>query len=119
MQGKLERGKAAFQIPSAGSSVSIWAGASFIAAMALFAPDHARAACGGASAPAGIHAGGGGGGGVHVATSRPATSAGGGGGGTLGCAGGSSGSALHGLPTTSSGRVVETGAHMARTEGRP
>jgi hypothetical protein len=113
MQAKLERGKAAFRTRSPGLSVAILAGAPLIAALALFVPDRALAACG-ASHPAGVHAAGGGGGSVHTATSIPATSGGGGGGGgSLGCANGSSASALRGLPNTSSGRVVEPGVHAA------
>ena len=116
MQAKLERGKAAFRRGSVGLSVAILAGAPLIAALALFTPDRALAACG-ASRPAGVHAAGGGGGGIHVATGIAAPSGGGGGGGgSLGCANGSSASALRGLPTAASGRVVETGAHAA---GRP
>jgi hypothetical protein len=118
MQAKLERGKAAFHTHSAGLSIAIFAGVPLIAALTLGAPDRALAACGTASHPAGVHAAGSGGGGVHVATGIAAPSGGGGGGGgSLGCAGGSSASALRGLPTASSGRVVETGAHAARTEG--
>ena len=98
MQGKLERGKAAFHARSIGS-LAILAGAPLIAVLALGAPERALAACGASSHPAGVHAAAGGGGG----------------GGTLGCAGGSSASALRGLPTTSSGRVVEPGAHASRT----
>jgi hypothetical protein len=108
MQADLRSGKAAFQIRSVGLSVAILAGAT----LSLSAPERALAACG-ASHPAGVHAAGGGTAGVHVATSTAATSGGSGGGGTLGCAGGSSASALRGLPTTTSGRVVETGAHAA------
>jgi hypothetical protein len=107
MQGKLERGKAAFHTDSIGS-LAILAGASLIAALTLGAPDRALAACGASSHLSGVHTGVGGG--VHAATSTVATS---GGSGTLGCAGGSSASALRGLPTTSSGRVVETGVHAA------
>ena len=110
MQADLNGGKAAFRMRSVGLSVAILAGAT----LSLAAPDRALAACG-TSHPAGVHAAGGGSG-VHVATSTAATSGGSGGSGTLGCAGGSSASALHGLPTTSSGRVVERGAHAARTE---
>jgi len=117
MQAKLKRGEAAFQTRSVGLSIAIFAGVPLIAALTLGAPDRALAACGASSHPAGIHAAGGGGGGVHVATGIAAPSGGGGGGGgSLGCAGGSSASALRGLPTASSGRVVETGAHAARTE---
>ena len=116
MQAKLERGKAAFRRRSVGLSVAILAGAPLIAGLALFTPDRALAACG-ASRPAGVHASGGGGGGIHVATGIAAPSGGGGGGGgSLGCANGSSASALRGLPTAASGRVVEGGAHAARTE---
>jgi hypothetical protein len=117
MQAKLKRGEAAFPTRSVGLSIAIFAGAPLIAALALCAPDSAQAACGGSSHPAGVHAAGGGTGGVHVATGIAAPSGvGGGGGGSLGCPGGSSASALRGLPTASSGRVVEMGAHAARTE---
>jgi hypothetical protein len=116
MQAKLKRGEAAFHSRSVGLSIAIFAGVPLIAALTLGAPDRALAACGASSHPAGIHAAGGGGGGVHVATGIAAPSRGGGGGGSLGCAGGSSASALRGLPTASSGRVVETGAHAARAE---
>ena len=117
MQAKLKRGAAASHSRSVGLSIAIFAGVPLIAALTLGAPDRALAACGASSHPAGIHAAGGGGGGVHVATGIAAPSGGGGGGGgSLGCAGGSSASALRGLPTASSGRVVETGAHAARTE---
>jgi hypothetical protein len=113
MQTNLKRGNAAFRMRGVGLSVAILASAT----LSLSAPDRALAACGGSSRPAGVHAAGGGGGGVHVATGIAAPSGGGGGGGgSLGCAGGSSASALHGLPVASSGRVVETGAHAARTE---
>jgi hypothetical protein len=111
MQGKLERGKAAFHTRSIGS-LAILAGASLIAALTLGAPDRALAACGASSHPSGIHTGVGGG--VHVATSTVATSGGSGGG--SGCAGGSSASAPHGLQTAASGRVVEPGVRAARTE---
>jgi hypothetical protein len=118
MQAKLKRGEAAFHSRSAGLSIVIFAGVPLIAALTLVAPDRALAACGGSSHPAGVHSAGSGSGGVHVATGIAAPSGGGGGGGSgsLGCAGGSSASALRGLPTASSGRVVETGAHAARTE---
>jgi hypothetical protein len=110
MQAKLERGKAAFRMHGVGLSVAILASAT----LSLSAPDRALAGCGASSHSAGVHTGVGGG--AHVATSTVATSGGSGGGsGTLGCAGGSSASALRGLPTTSSGRVVETGAHASRT----
>ncbi len=111
MQANLEFGKAAFRMRRVSLSAAILAAAPLIATLAICAPDRALAACG-ASHPAGVHATGGGGG-VHVATSRPATSGGsGGGGGTLGCANGASAAALHGLPSASSGRVVETGVHI-------
>ena len=120
MQAKLKRGEAAFPTRSVGLSIAIFAGAPLIAALALCAPDSARAACGGSSHPAGVHAAGGGTGGVHVATGIAAPSGvGGGGGGSLGCPGGSSASALRGLPTASSGRVVEMGAHATRNESHP
>ena len=111
MQPNFRRGEAARGGCSVGWSVAILAGVPLIATLALCAPNAALAACG-ASHPAGVHAAGGGGG-VHVATSMPATSGGGGGGGvgTLGCANGASAAALRGLPTASSGRVVEADAH--------
>jgi hypothetical protein len=116
MQANLERGKAASGVRSVGR-FAILAAVPLIATFALCAPDRAFAACG-ASYPAGAHAAASGGGGVHAATSIAAPSGGGGGGGgSLGCPNGSSASALHGLPTATSGRVVEagarSGAHMA------
>ena len=117
MQAKLKRGEAAFHSRSVGLSIAIFAGVPLIAALTLGAPERALAACGGSSHPAGVHAAGGGTAGVHAATSTVATSGGSGGGsGTLGCAGGSSGSAMRGLPVASSGRVLEPGAHAARSE---
>jgi hypothetical protein len=113
MQADLKRGKAAFRIRNIGLSVAILASAT----LSLSAPDRALAACGGSSHPAGVHAATAGGGGVHAATGIAAPSgSGGGGSGTLGCAGGSSASALPGLPTATSGRVTGTGAHAARNE---
>jgi hypothetical protein len=113
MQAKLERGKAAFRMHGVGLSVAILTSAT----LSLTAPDRALAACGTGSHPAGVHAAASGGGGAHAATSTVATSGGsGGGGGSLGCAGGSSSSAMRGLPVASSGRVLEPGAHAARTE---
>jgi hypothetical protein len=94
MQGKLERGKAAFHTQSAGSR-AILAGASLIAALTLGAPDRALASCVASSHPSGVHTGVGGG--VHAATSTVARSGGSGGGGSLGCPGGSSASPLRGL----------------------
>jgi hypothetical protein len=111
MQADIKRGNAAFRIRGVGLSVAILASAT----LSLSAPERALAACGGSSRPAGVHAAAAGGGGVHAATGIAAPSGGGGGGGSLGCAGGSSASALHGLPVASSGRVVQTGAHAART----
>ena len=113
MQGKLERGKAAFHTRSIGS-LAILASASLIAALTLGAPDRALAACVASSHPSGVHTGVGGG--VHAATSTVATSGGSGGGGSLGCPGGSSASPLRGLQTAASGRVVEPGVRAARTE---
>jgi hypothetical protein len=110
MQTNLKRGAAAFRIRGVGLSVAILASAT----LSLSTPERALAACGGSSRPAGVHAAAAGNGGVHVATGIAAPS--GGGGGSLGCAGGSSASALRGLPVASSGRVVETGAHAARNE---
>jgi hypothetical protein len=114
MHADLKRGKAAFRTRNIGLSVAILASAT----LSLSAPDRALAACGGSSHPAGIHTGVASG--VHVATSATATAGGTGGGvGSLGCAGGSSATALRGLPTAASGRVMQTGAHAARTERRP
>jgi hypothetical protein len=112
MQTNLKRGNAAFRIRGVGLSVAILASAT----LSLSAPERALAACGGSSHPAGVHAATAGSGGVHVATGIAASSGSGGGGGSLGCAGGSSASALRGLPVASSGRVVETGAHASRSE---
>jgi hypothetical protein len=114
MQGKLERGKAAFHTRRIGS-LAILAGASLIAALTLGAPDRALASCVASSHPSGVHTGVGGG--VHAATSTVARSGGSGGGGSLGCPGGSSASGLRGLQTAASGRVVEPGVRAAtRTE---
>ena len=111
MQAKLERGKAAFRMHGVGLSVVILAGAT----LSLSAPDRAQAACGASSHPA--HAAATGGGGVHVATSTVAASGGSGGGASSGCPTGGNTSAVHGLATAASGRVVETGAvHAARPE---
>jgi hypothetical protein len=111
MQAKLERGKAAFRVHGVGLSVAILVSAT----LSLCAPDRALAACGASSHPA--HAAASGAGGTHAATSTVATSSGsGGGGGSLGCAGGSSASAPHGLQTAASGRVLEPGVRAARTE---
>jgi hypothetical protein len=111
MQANLKRGKVAFRMRGVGLSAAILASAT----LSLSAPDRALAACGTSSHPAGVHTGVGSG--VHVATSTVATSGGsGGGGGSLGCANGSSASGLRGLPTAASGRVVQPGAHAARTE---
>ena len=111
MQAKLERGKAAFRMHGVGLSVAILASAT----LSLSAPDRALASCGTASHPA--HAATTSGGSVHTATSIAAPSGGsGGGGGSLGCAGGSSASAPHGLQTAASGRVLEPGVRAARTE---
>jgi hypothetical protein len=111
MPAKLERGKAAFRMHGVGLSVAILASAT----LSLSAPDRALAACGSGSHPA--HAPSISGGSVHTATSIAAPSGGsGGGGGSLGCAGGSSASAPHGLQTAASGRVLEPGVRAARTE---
>jgi hypothetical protein len=110
MQAKLERGKAAFRMHGVGLSVAILASAT----LSLSAPERALAACGGSSHPA--HAASSGTGGNHVATSTVATSGGSGGGASSGCPTGGNTSAVHGLATTASGRVVETGAHAARPE---
>jgi hypothetical protein len=110
MQADLKRGNAAFRTHGVGLSVAILA----IATLSLSAPDQAFAACGTVSHAAGIHAAAGGGG-VHVATSRTATASAAGGGASSGCATGASAPAIHGLTTSASGRVVETGAHASRT----
>ena len=119
MQVNLERGKAASAMRSV-SRLAIFAGVPLIAALTLSVPERALAACG-TSRPAGVHAttartG------VNTTTSRPATSGGGGGGGggTLGCANGSSATALHGLPVASSGKVVESSVRpVAHTTPHP
>ena len=116
MQTKLKRGKAAFHIRGVGLSVAILAGAPLAAAVALFAPEQALAACGassGGSHPASAHTG------SHTATSiAPSSGAGsGGGGGSLGCANGSSATGLKGLATATSGRVTEGGT-VGRRETR-
>jgi hypothetical protein len=112
MQARIERAKTASGAPSVGR-FAILAGVPLIVTLALSAPDRAFAgACGGASHPAGVHTGVGGS--AHAATAHPASGGGGGGGGgSLGCAGGSSASALGHLATTTSGRVVENVAHPA------
>src|ERR1700683_915548 len=111
MPAQLERGKAAFRMHGVGLSVAILASAT----LSLSAPDRALAACGAGSHPA--HAPSISGGSVHPAPSIAAPSGGsGGGGGSLGCAGGSSASAPHGLQTAASGRVLEPGVRAARTE---
>ena len=116
MQTNLKRGKAASRVRSAGLSVAIVAGASIVATFSFFVPNPALAACGGASHTAGVHTSTGSGG-AHTATGIAAPSgAGGGGGGSLGCANGSSATGFRGLPTAASGRVVEGGAHVARSE---
>jgi hypothetical protein len=113
MQADFKRGKAAFRIRGIGLSVAVLASAT----LSLSAPERALAAgaCGASSHPAGVHTGAATG--VHAATTTVATAGGTGGGvGSLGCAGGSSASALRGLPTATSGRVMETGVHAARNE---
>jgi hypothetical protein len=111
MQANIEPGNAASGVRSVGRFAAISAAIPLIATLALSAPDRASAAeCGGASHPAGVHTGVGGS--AHAATAHPASGGGGGGGaGSLGCAGGSSASALGHLATTTSGRVVENVAH--------
>jgi hypothetical protein len=105
-----ERGRAASGAHSVGRFVAIFAGVPLIAILALSAPDRALAACG-STKPAGVHSTTGSG--LHIATSKPPTSGSGGGSGTLGCANGSSASALHGLPMAASGRVLEGEPHTA------
>lgn len=112
MQAKFDRGKAALGLRSAGRFVAILAGVPLLATLALSAPDRALAACG-ASRPAGTHAAASGGGSVHAATGTASSGGGGGGGGSLGCANGSSASAVRGLPVASSGRVLEGGGRPA------
>ena len=113
MQANLDRGKAALGARSAGRFIAILAGVPLLATLALSAPDSALAACG-ASRPAGTHAAASSGGSVHTATGTAPSGGGSGGGvGSLGCANGSSASALHGLATAPSGRVVERGARPA------
>jgi hypothetical protein len=111
MQAKLERGRAAFRMRGVGLSVAILASAT----LSLSAPDRALAACGGAAShPA--HGAASGNGGIHAGTSIAAPSGGGGGGGGGGgCPTGVNPTALRGLPTAASGRVVEPGARAART----
>jgi hypothetical protein len=119
MQVNLERGKAASAMRSL-SRLAILAGVPLIAALALSAPERALAACG-TSRPAGVHTATAHTG-AHTTTSRPATSGGGGGGGggTLGCANGSSATALHGLPVAGSGKVVQAGVRpVAHTTPHP
>ena len=116
MQINLKRGKALSRISGVGLSVAVLASAT----LSLSTLDPALAACGGSSRhPAGVHTGATTG--VHAATTTVATSggAGGGRGQRLGCAGGSSASALRGLSVASSGRVVEAGAHAAHGESNP
>ena len=113
MQTNLKRGNAVFRMRGVGLSLAILASAT----LSLSASDRAlAAACGGASRPAGVRPAVSGNAGVHASTGIAAPS--GGGGGSLGCGGGSSVSALRGLPVASSGRVVERGAHAARTVTR-
>jgi hypothetical protein len=117
MQTNLKRGKAASRVRSAELSVAIVAGASIVATFSFFVPNPALAACG-ASRPAGVHTASASTG-AHTATSiaAPSGASSGSGGGSLGCANGSSATALRGLPTAASGRVVEGGvAHAARAE---
>jgi hypothetical protein len=106
MQAALERGMATSGARGA-DRVAILAGVPLIAALVLYGPAPALAACE-VSHPAGVHSATGTG--VHTATGRP-SSGGGGGGGTLGCANGASAPALHGLSIANSGRVVEGGVH--------
>jgi hypothetical protein len=112
MQANFKRGKAVSGVRSVGR-FAILAGVPLIATLAFSPRPGVRGMW---SEPSrGVHTGVGGG--THAATGILAPSrGGGGGGGSLGCAGGSSASALRGLPTASSGRVVETGAHAM---GRP
>ena len=116
MQTNLKRGKAASGVRSAGLSVAIVASTAIVVTFSFFVPNPALAACG-ASRPAGVHTGSASTG-LHTATgiAAPSGASSGGGGGSLGCANGSSAPALRGLPTAASGRVVEGGAHAARSE---
>lgn len=113
MQTNLKRAEAVFRMRR-GGSVATLAGVSFIVALATSVPSTAFAACG-TSSSAGAHAAGVGSSGVHVASANTATSSGVKA-ATSGCPTGISTSALQGLTTTGSGRVVETGAHATRTE---
>jgi hypothetical protein len=109
MQTNLKRGKAGSRVRGAGLSVAIVASASIVATFP------AVAACGGTHI-AGAHAASTGNGGMHTTTSiAPSSGASSGGGsGSLGCANGSSGTALRGLQTAASGRVTEGGAAARR-----
>src|SRR6202042_1399305 len=112
MQTNLKRGNAAFRMRGVGLSLAILASTT----LSLSAPDRALAGCGGASRPAGVRPAVSGTAGVHAATGIAAPSGGGGGGGSLGCAGGSSVSAMRGFALTRSGPGGEGGAG---TKGTP
>ena len=113
MQTKLRRGEAAFCMRRVGMSLAILTAVPLI--FALTTPNQAFAGCG-VSHPSGAHA-------ASVATgahSPTGISAASGGGGTVsGCSTGASTSAVSGLTTATSGRVMQSGAHAARTESRP
>jgi hypothetical protein len=112
MQTKLTRGQAAFRMRRVGLSVAILTALPLTAA--LMVPNQAFAGCG-VNHSTGVHtASSTASTGVHAATSGSAAS--GSGGTTSGCSTGTNTSAVSGLATTGSGRVVETGAHAARTE---
>jgi hypothetical protein len=108
MQADLKRGKASYRMRGVGLSVAILTSAT----LSLYAPNQALAASACGTSHAGsAHAAGNGAGSVHAPTTTVAASGGSGGSGTLGCAGGSTASAPHGLTTATSGRVVEPNAH--------
>jgi hypothetical protein len=112
MQTNLKRGEAALPVRSVGLCVAIAASASIVATFSFFVSSPALAACG-ASHPAGVHMASANTG-AHTATSIAVPSGVGGGGvGSLGCANGSSATALRGLPMVASGRVVEASGHAA------
>ena len=114
MQTNLRRGKASISHAAWACPSRFWLRSAFAAGDC--APERALAACR-TSGPAGVHAAAGGTG-VRAATTRLPTSASGGG-GTLGCAGGSSGPALHGLAVATSGRVLEGGRPLGGASGNP
>jgi len=109
MQTVLMRGKAAFHMRRVGLSAAILTAVPLIVSLAT--PNQAYAGCG-VSHPSGVHA---------ASTSTAAHSASGisaASGGGSGCSAGVSTSPLKGLPTTSSGKVVETGGSHATREAK-